>query len=150
MALHLVVDKTKVLHVHRTLTGKVAAISRESHLGNAIKKHMRTNGTILGGITLLSNHYKERYYYANSEEFIRLLDIYNEEELEKQGHLHCVGHVNVAMRMCSVCGDSGKKKHTKDRYYVYKNEKKHTRNILCHGCVGYRLKMLNSLLSAAK
>lgn len=56
-----------------------------------------------------------------------------------QCRFECVGCVNVGMRMCVRCRDTGKKKFRKDRYYINKLEIAQQRTILCHGCMGEKL-----------
>ena len=84
-----------------------------------------------------------RYYFADLEKFHELLSTYNQkEESIERGPFECMGKVNVTMRMCSVCGDAGKDRTKKDKYYVKKLEVAQVRTILCHGCLGERLRKM--------
>ena len=62
-----------------------------------------------------------------------------QRENEKHVNFQCVGYVNVSMRMCTRCRDSGKPRSRKDKYYVDSFEIGQTRTILCHGCMGEKL-----------
>ena len=86
---------------------------------------------------------KERVYDIDDDSFERLLRLYNAREISKKGPLECVGYASTSMRLCTVCRDSGKSSIRKDRYYVYKKEKAHSRTVECQGCLGFRLKCLD-------
>ena len=86
---------------------------------------------------------KERVYDIDNDSFERLLRLYNITEKSEKGPLECVGYASTSLRLCTVCKDSGKSRIRKDRYYVYKEEKAHSRTIECRGCLGLRLKSLD-------
>ena len=81
----------------------------------------------------------QRFYFDNAEKFNDLLNQYNEKHIGKKGPFQFVSYANVSIKMCCVCGDGGKRKGTLDKYYVYPQEREHSRTILCRGCVGFTL-----------
>ena len=87
---------------------------------------------------------KERYYYDDSNTFKDLLEKYNRigEHKKSEIVLECAGYVNTTMHMCCCCRDNDKGERKKDRYYINTKEIAKTRTILCHGCVGARLRKL--------
>ena len=99
---------------------------------------------------MLSGIAQQRYYYRNIETFRQLLKEYNAKGIEKEGPLEFAAWANVAVKMCSVCGDGGKKKSKSDQYYVYPKEKAHSRTILCHGCVGFRLRQFKARMGSKR
>ena len=127
-----------VVTVHRTFTGKVHTISRRSIAENDVSYAQKLQ---LNTFELNRDTTERRYYFNDSSIFDNLLRNYNTEGALKDGPLHCVGYVNVSMRMCSLCGDFGKRKRAKDRYYIFINERAHLRTILCHGCLGYKIRL---------
>ena len=91
-----------------------------------------------------TNFYTKRFYFDDAKKFKHLLMIFNHSEAAMYKSFQCVGYANVAMQLCTSCGDSGKHKRDKDRYYVDINEITKNRTILCHGCIGYLLKEMES------
>ena len=110
------------------------------------EEHNRNHGKSIRKIpykAVNNDVFSRRYYYSDIDRFEELLNIYNQENVEKNGPIECVGHVNTSMKMCSVCGDTGKSTLRKDRYYVIAKEVAQNRTILCHGCVGFKLKIFD-------
>ena len=86
----------------------------------------------------------KRFYYNDMRKFRQLLDVYNLIMVKDRGMLKNTGRLNVSLKMCSRCGDSGKMKGKMEDYFVYLNEKEHSRTIFCLGCLGYHLKMFET------
>ena len=91
----------------------------------------------------------QRFYYKNQEAFNRLLNIYNNTKTKKLDKsdstgrsFECAGKVNVIMKMCTRCRDAGKKRSSKDKYYIDKSEVAQSRTILCRGCIGSDLRKI--------
>ena len=86
----------------------------------------------------------KRSYYNDNRKFRQLLDVFNLKMVEDKGILKNAGPLNVSLKMCSSCGDSGKMKGKMEDYFMYLDEKVHSRTILCLGCVGYYLEMFET------
>lgn len=71
----------------------------------------------------------ETYKYPTEELRVALKKKFADRQFE------CVGDVSVSLRMCSGCGDAGKKKMRKDRYFVDVKERAKIRSILCLKCL---------------
>ena len=86
----------------------------------------------------------DRYYYESLDIFNCVLDSYNSSKTSEtnpeRSNFESKGLVNVGMRLCSRCLDSGKRRGDTDLYYIDTKEIAQTRLILCRGCLGYRMK----------
>ena len=92
----------------------------------------------------------KRDYLWSDEEFKKTLQKFNAtidddraHSEDVKGRYECVGYANVRLQFCSLCFDAEKEKR-RELYYVNKQEIAHHRQNICHGCLGYKLRIFAS------
>ena len=132
-------DSTEVLHLLESM--KPMTINRKRRNSKSFREPL---GRKANEQCANFGQNKNRFYYENVQEFKRLLKLLNQRNVDNvNGPLKCAGSVNTAMRMCVKCGDLDKKEMKTDKYYIYSEEIAQSRTVLCHGCVGAKLKENN-------
>lgn len=79
-----------------------------------------------------------RFYFDDVKDFRKLLRAVNASKTSN-AYFKCVGYANAKLRFCGQCYDSDKELPL-DLYFVNRDARTNTPNVLCLGCLGVYLK----------
>ena len=89
------------------------------------------------------NKVKRDYSWCD-QDFQQLLKEYNNNIASDDGEMYeCVGYANVRMQFCYLCSDAEKRKGN-ELYYVNRLQVPYHKKNICHGCLGYKLRLFAS------